>query len=353
MRRFASLVCIPVLAQAPAAPSPAQVIAKAHSEIEAQIKSYRAHIETGQPRGSFRWDFSRQLSEVERDLGGNPASPTRQALQVARLAYRSAGHLELSPTEFGDVRQAVPPTSEAWSILPSLVLKLAASPEDRQGQDFIAQVRDHNPVPELRAFLLKAQLEDALEAKDVEVWQSALGRLQKDHAGSPELLAAQRSIRLNKLTLVGTQAPSFEVSSLADARQPLTLQGFRGKFLLVDFWATWCPDCRVELPGMRAAWQRFQGRNLAFLSLSFDQKPEIVQAFLAKPENAMPWNHAFLEGAWKHPLASTFGVVGIPKVLLIGPDGRILATDGELRGGRLESTLERLLPQASTPKGAH
>jgi len=111
----------------------------------------------------------------------------------------------------------------------------------------------------------------------------------------------------------------------------------------VDFWATWCPPCRAELPGVHKAWERFKGKNFEILSLSFDRKLEDIAPFRAKPGMPMPWKHAFIENGFKHPIADAYGVVGIPKPLLIGPDGKIVATDAKLRGENLEKTLEQFL----------
>jgi thiol-disulfide isomerase/thioredoxin len=112
--------------------------------------------------------------------------------------------------------------------------------------------------------------------------------------------------------------------------------------VLVDFWASWCPPCRAELPGVHKAWERFKGRNFAILSLSWDYKVEDIATFRALPGTPMPWKHAYL-GRGKHALNESYGVVGIPKPVLIGPDGKIVATDAKLRGANLEKTLEHLL----------
>lgn len=87
---------------------------------------------------------------------------------------------------------------------------------------------------------------------------------------------------------------------------------------------------------------RFKEHGLVILSLSFDQKPEDVEQY-RKGEWAMPWLHSFVEDGFKSPLAESFEVWGIPKPILIGPDGTILDTGSELRGDRLGATLARHL----------
>ncbi len=92
---------------------------------------------------------------------------------------------------------------------------------------------------------------------------------------------------------------------------------------------------------LHKAYDRFEDHGLIILSLSFDQQPEDVEKY-RKGEWAMPWLHAFLEGGFQHPISKEFEVWGIPKPILIGPDGTILATEG-LRGDQLEVTLARHL----------
>ena len=93
---------------------------------------------------------------------------------------------------------------------------------------------------------------------------------------------------------------------------------------------------------LHKVYDRFKDRGLVILSLSLDQKPEDVEQFM-KEEWDMPWLHSFVEGGFTSPLAESFEVWGIPKPILIGPDGTILATGSELRGDRLEATLARHL----------
>lgn len=94
---------------------------------------------------------------------------------------------------------------------------------------------------------------------------------------------------------------------------------------------------------LHKAYDRFEDHGLVILSLSLDQKPEDVEKY-RKGEWAMPWLHTFVEDGFKSPLAESFEVWGIPKPILIGPDGTILATGG-LRGDQLEVTLARYLEE--------
>jgi len=114
---------------------------------------------------------------------------------------------------------------------------------------------------------------------------------------------------------------------------------------MIDFWAVWCGPCRAELPGLHAAYDKYKSRGLSILSLSFDQKPADVTKFRQRPETPMPWMHSFIEGNFSSPLAKAFEVEGIPKPILVGPDGTIIAEGSFLRDTELPKTLERHLPE--------
>ncbi len=94
---------------------------------------------------------------------------------------------------------------------------------------------------------------------------------------------------------------------------------------------------------MHAAWAKFKGKPFDILSLSFDSKVEHIAPYRAQAATPMPWKHAFIEGGFQNPLSEAYGVKGIPKPLLIGTDGRIVASGGQLRGANLEKTLEQFL----------
>jgi thiol-disulfide isomerase/thioredoxin len=134
--------------------------------------------------------------------------------------------------------------------------------------------------------------------------------------------------------------PRFAVESLDDPGVLISDESLLGKTCLVDFWATWCPPCVEEIPVLTKAYEKYHERGLEILSLSFDRSPEQIKSFRAK-KFPMPWLHGYVERGFGSYIAEAFHVENIPRQVLIGPDGRILALDEELRGEKLEMTLEK------------
>ena len=136
----------------------------------------------------------------------------------------------------------------------------------------------------------------------------------------------------------GDTAPDFATTT-ADG-QPLKLSDFRGKYVLLDFWATWCGPCVGETPNLKATYDAFsKDKRFAMVSLSLDAEPQAPQKF-ARNHN-IAWTQGFL-GDWSHDkLTSKYGVYGIPSIFLIGPNGKILATD--LRGPKIKEAVTAAL----------
>jgi thiol-disulfide isomerase/thioredoxin len=125
----------------------------------------------------------------------------------------------------------------------------------------------------------------------------------------------------------GDAAPDFEVKTVNGGS--LRLADLRGKYVVLDFWATWCPPCRAETPNLKAVYESY-GKNpkFAMLGLSLDKTEQAPRDYAR--EEGIDWDQGFL-GAWpKAALPARYGVEGIPAIFLIDPEGKIAARD--LRG---------------------
>ncbi len=140
----------------------------------------------------------------------------------------------------------------------------------------------------------------------------------------------------------GRPVPAFKLPDVEHPGAFLTPASFKGKYVLLDFWATWCAPCRGELPNLHKAYAAFHPRGLEVLSISSDRKAADVVAFRKDKDHPMPWRHAFPEGEAREAVMRAFQVRGIPHMVLVGPDGTILATEG-LRGEDLQKTLGKYL----------
>jgi peroxiredoxin len=135
---------------------------------------------------------------------------------------------------------------------------------------------------------------------------------------------------------VGGTAPDF-VQNDVDGK-PVSLKNYRGKYVLIDFWASWCVPCRAENPNVVKVYEKFKGKNFEILAVSLDDKKEAWLAAIQK--DGLPWIHVSDLGGFSNKVSRRYLVRSVPNNFLIDPDGKILAK--ELRGDALSDKLSEL-----------
>jgi peroxiredoxin len=154
-------------------------------------------------------------------------------------------------------------------------------------------------------------------------------------AGHPGKLLRARLDKLRGVNVGGT-APDFKLPAPDGAE--LSLASLRGKYVILDFWASWCGPCLAEVPNVKAIYDRHHASGLEILGVSLDDKRDKWLDAIAK--HGLNWLHVSSLAGWNCPVAKLYNVTGIPKMFLLDKDGRVLATD--LRGEELASRVASL-----------
>jgi peroxiredoxin len=136
-----------------------------------------------------------------------------------------------------------------------------------------------------------------------------------------------------RATAIGQPAPEF-TQITADGK-PVALSSFKGKFTLVDFWASWCGPCRAENPNVVKAYGRYHSKGFAILGVSLDDKKEDWEAAIKKDK--LPWTQVSDLKGWQNSAAQRYGVRGIPMNFLLDKEGKIIGKG--LHGEDLQNKL--------------
>lgn len=174
---------------------------------------------------------------------------------------------------------------------------------------------------------------------DIRIYDKVFKGLSKDVQKSKEGLSVKKTIDAFMTVRIGAEAPLF--SSPDTAGHTVNLKDFRGKYVLLDFWASWCGPCREENPNVVKAYAQFRDKNFTVLGVSLDQKNKYDAWVKAINDDGLTWNHVSDLTYWDNAVAKLYCVRSIPQNFLIDPKGKIVGAN--LRGEELFKKLQELI----------
>jgi peroxiredoxin len=193
----------------------------------------------------------------------------------------------------------------------------------------------YNPASIRSAIAIEEHYGYYAEASDVEPLYNMLSEQVKQSASGQTV---KKMLDVYKTVAVGMTAPDIKQPG-PDGKE-ISLSSFKGKYVLVDFWASWCGPCRKENPNIVKAYNQYNNRGFEIFGVSYDNKKDKWEAAIKK--DGLAWAQVSDLKGWKNATAETYYIKAIPSNLLIDKEGRIVAKN--LLGKKLYSKLAELFP---------
>ena len=272
----------------------------------------------------------------------NGFEPLASQAGAGLMAARAADRLKLTETKAKIVR-SVSDNAKTITAKVDLVIQLKFGMKDVDwASQLMAEIEAMAKTDEQKAELLmgKANLVRAEDPKNEAGYKGALRNIAASYPATSHGKLASNKLASAKLS-VGSTPIAFSVKDIEG--HEVSLNDYKGKVLLIDFWATWCIPCMEQVPSILAAYDKYEGQGFEVLGISLDRDSQRARFETKIVEHGMRWRHVCDGMHWKTKVAQQYDVSSIPFTILIGRDGKIagLNLHGEQLNHAIQGALNR------------
>jgi peroxiredoxin len=199
-----------------------------------------------------------------------------------------------------------------------------------------AYVRKYGKTSAVALYALEQYSDYSIDPKKVQPVYNLLGPNIKS---LPSGVAFAKRIQIARHLQIGQPALAFTQTDTLG--KPVSLSSFRGKYVLIDFWASWCGPCRAENPNVVAAFNKYKDKDFTVLGVSLDRPGQKERWLKAIHDDQLRWTHVSDLKFWDNAVAKLYDVKSIPQNFLLNKQGKIIARN--IRGEALQSTLQKVI----------
>ena len=298
------------------------------------VLSGRAAVAAAQPTKpnafeKLRKEQVQKYRETVSALGKEKASNAERTVKLKNFAREMVERYE----EFRDSPEGTPYAFDANKEIIEIAIVLL---KDQKGVRK-AIALEKNPEQSCRLKLHAAQIYDQSGQTDP-AKQLIEEVLVATKDKFPALHKEAEMVRF-RVAPAGLPFPEFPEGTKDLDGKPIKIADYKGKVVLVDFWAAWCGPCIAEAPNVVRAYKKYHSKGFEIIGISLDQSKDMMLKAMKK--HGMKWRQYFDGLGWKNKVSTSYGIRAIPATYLIGPDGKVVMN--RVRGEQLEANLKELL----------
>jgi peroxiredoxin len=288
------------------------------------------------------WSF--MASNNAHHLAQGAAMKFKHLFTLIALAVALLGQTALGADAQEDIKAVV--TKIQTKLKAGQDTEAQLAPELKELDAVVAKLKESAPEDAAQAAFLKGVLYGQIFKNNSKAAE-LIAQVQKDFPNTktgkkvPEVLANIKKMeeveKLQANLNPGNKFPDFAEKDLNG--KPLSVAAYKGKVVLIDFWATWCGPCVAELPNVKKTYEKYHKDGFEIIGISLDEDKAELTSFMKK--NGMTWVQFFDGKGWENKLAQAYGVQSIPATFLLDGEGKIIGKS--LRGDDLETAVAKAL----------